>query len=157
MRAPMQGALLRDVQRGDVLLPAAVWVLGAVELIGFAPRGWGWALLLQGVAAGLLVLDREAHEIVRRPAVLPQHAAAPGRFGGRLAAPVRPLVRGRPAEHRVELRAPLGRALSGVAGGGVSGLRVLEHPLFLLDYDGTLVPFTDAKRRRRGTNHNDAA
>ena len=62
--APTTGARLRDVRRGDVLLPAAVWVLGAAELASFAPPGWGWALLLQAVAAGLLVWRRHAPLLV---------------------------------------------------------------------------------------------
>lgn len=63
-QASTGGARLRDVQRGDVLLPAGVWVLGAIELAGFAPAGWGWALLLQGVAALLLVWRRHAPLLV---------------------------------------------------------------------------------------------
>lgn len=52
------------LSRGDVLLPAAVLALGAVELASFAPAGWGWALLLQAVAAALLVWRRHAPLLV---------------------------------------------------------------------------------------------
>lgn len=57
-------ARLRDLNPGDALLPAGIWGLGAVELAGFAPPGWGWALLLQAVAAVLLVWRRSAALLV---------------------------------------------------------------------------------------------
>jgi signal transduction histidine kinase len=44
--------------RWDVLLPAGVFVLAAVEMATLRPRGWGYGVLLELVACTLLVFRR---------------------------------------------------------------------------------------------------
>jgi len=47
-----------SLTRTDVLVPVLVLVLGAVELGLYAPPGWGWGILVEGVACLLLVWRR---------------------------------------------------------------------------------------------------
>jgi signal transduction histidine kinase len=42
----------------DALLAASVFVLGAVEMAALRPEGWGWGVVIEGVAAVLLALRR---------------------------------------------------------------------------------------------------
>ena len=50
--------------RRDAVLPAALFALGTLELALSGLPGWGWGVVFQGVACGLLVLRRVAPLVV---------------------------------------------------------------------------------------------
>jgi signal transduction histidine kinase len=102
----------RDLLR-DAALPAAIAVLGALELAGLRPSGWGYGIALEVAACALLAL-RKRHTLLVCSAAAAANLAIPW-VGPQLDEPATPILIGGLAAFSLARHVPSLRGLAGMA------------------------------------------